>query len=195
MDDKLVYDCNLVLSTTLNENLWVNKVIKKTGLARNRGLEVIKYLENSEIITKKGDKKHRQKEIINLTEFGRDLALFNESLSMFEEAHERLLARINADFNDCEKKFFNKKMSALFSHTSNRDNSHKQEFANIDNQKNKFLEAKGWSNMEIQNFNIWRVTSNKIKIYLIDVAIEFIMFKHRIYLLRYKLNQKERTYC
>lgn len=126
MDDKLVHDCNLILSTIFKDNLWVNKVIEKTGLARNRGLEVILFLEKSEIIIKTKDKNHKQKEIISLTEFGRDLAMFNENLDMFEESHERLITKINLKFNDCDKAFLKKKIGVAFSHVLNHDDSHKK---------------------------------------------------------------------
>ncbi len=101
-----------------------------------------------------------------------------------------MLTRINANFNDCEKRFLKKKISATISHLSDHGDSYKQEMANINDQKTKFLQSKGWSNMEIQNFGIWMVANNKIKIAFIDVAIEFIIFKHRLYSLEFELNAK-----
>ncbi len=190
MDDKLVHDCNLVLSTIFKDNLWVNKVIEKTGLARNRGLEVIRFLEKSEIIIKTKDEKHKQKEIMSLTEFGRDLAMFNENLNMFEESHERLITKINLNFNDCDKTFLKKKFGIALFPCLNQDDLYKQKYDNINNQKADFLERKGWSSSEIPNFDKWRVASIIIKTDFIDVAIELIIFKHRLYLLKYRLNPK-----
>ncbi len=62
MYDELVSDVNQILRCFSDKRIGVNQTIKKTGLARNKGLDTISFLIDANIIIKGKDKKNINKE-------------------------------------------------------------------------------------------------------------------------------------
>lgn len=193
MEAKLVYDINQIFNTISKEKLGVNEIIKKTGLPRNKGLEAISFLESSKIIMRLHSEKHKQKNLIELTELGKELTNFFKNLEQFETHHEKLVISIKENFNLYSQKFRRKEFEANF--TYGLSDEHKsllqKEYTIIKNQKYNILSSKGWTKEEVKNLEDWNIIGNKIKKDFLDMVVDFIGFRYHLFLVKYNdINKK-----
>jgi len=92
MDSKLVVSCNQILCEITEDKMGVNQVLKKTGFEKNKakGIDAINHLIKANLIFKTKDNKHKQKDNIQLTDFGRELNLFILNVDNLKESFNKL---------------------------------------------------------------------------------------------------------
>jgi DNA-binding transcriptional regulator GbsR (MarR family) len=91
MDDGLVQDVSQILLLLLSGKAHVNYIIKETGISKNRVFVANNFLEKAELANRIKDKQvHKQKEYLQLNEFGQEVANFIKHTSRFEKLFEGL---------------------------------------------------------------------------------------------------------
>lgn len=108
MKDRLVQDASRILLLLLKGKANVNYIIKETGIYKNRVFKANEFLEKAKLANRSKDTKvHKQKEYIQLNEFGQELANFIENTTKFEKSFEQLKKTIKHIYympEDTEKK-------------------------------------------------------------------------------------------
>lgn len=127
MNDRLVHNCSQILCELLKGKIHVNNLIKQTSIYKNYVFEANTILlENKLAIRTIDERIHKQKEFIELTEMGHELAKIVESIAKFNKCYLQLQNKINENFNILEK-------------------------GNGKVIKNKLL-SRGWTNEEIKHY-------------------------------------------
>src|SRR5215831_4282533 len=100
MKDRLVQNCSQILFILLKGRQSVNSIIEQTGIYKNYVFEANRFLEQSKLVARVSDKEvHKQKEFIQLTDFGRKLAHFIQNTNKFDESFDVLKQAIDNKFN------------------------------------------------------------------------------------------------
>jgi hypothetical protein len=100
MEDRLVRNCSQILCFLLKGRQSVNNIIEQTGIYKNYVFKANEFLEQSKLVNRIYDKEvHKQKEFIQLTDFGRKLAHFIENTNKFDESFNVLKQVIDNKFN------------------------------------------------------------------------------------------------
>jgi hypothetical protein len=100
MEDRLVQNCSQILCLLLKGRYSVNNIIEQTGIYKNYVFEANGFLEQSKLVDRVSDKEvHKQKEFIQLTDFGRKLAHFIQNTNKFDESFDVLKQAIDNKFN------------------------------------------------------------------------------------------------
>jgi DNA-binding MarR family transcriptional regulator len=89
----------------LKENANVTSTIRQTGLKpgsapdKSRSLAAIDEMEKAGLLSRSKSKRHKQEEILNLTEKGRALAEFANTIEGFKIAYDQLRFTVNQQFD------------------------------------------------------------------------------------------------
>ncbi len=164
MKEKPVSDYNKILWSLLDETCTSNKLFKKSGLSKNKYTSQIKKdLEKAFLITVRKNKIEKDKKfssqahIIELSEFGRKVALFLKNLKEFGEHLDNYLNKADIEIG--------KYITAF-------------DEGNLKNEIKPKLKKEGWSDSDIENF-LWILFDlDDFKIKVLNAFIEIICYKY-----------------
>ena len=179
MKDKLVPKYNQILRSLLEGKSTVNKLYKKTGLKKNNEIMQIKedLIKALLIIERKNKKEknrdfHSQSHIIELSKFGRKVALFLKNSDEFDKHFKIYLDKVE----DIGKYI-----------AETEDDKLKPEIK-------KKLKREGWNNDDIENY-FWRISDlNYFKIKVLDTIIEIIFNKYADFKINFNPNSMALEY-
>ncbi len=100
MKDRLVQNCSQILCFLLKGRHSINNIIEQTGIYKNYVFEANRFLEQCKLVDRVFDEGvHKQKEFIQLSDFGRKLAHFIENTNKFDESFNLLKQATDSKFN------------------------------------------------------------------------------------------------